>query len=89
MVAPLALGLFAGAAAIGGMYHVGQAYENRRYWDSYFKNTRRSPRYRYRSGYSNLGYYYAATSAAAYGASFYSPATTYGYRYYEPDYMYG
>lgn len=64
--------LVAGAALVGGLYEVGKAYENRRYWDSYRRNTGRSPRWYFRSGYSNLGSYsriigYSAAMPWSYG----------------------
>lgn len=51
MVAPLAVGLIAVGSAMSGVYNVGKAVENRRYWSEYRRNTHFTPRYPWRSGY--------------------------------------
>lgn len=72
MVLPLlAAGLIAGGSALSGVYSVGKAVENRRYWSEYYKNTHRSPRYRWRSGYYD---YLNASGSAMRSAGF-----SYGY----------
>lgn len=54
LVAPLIAGAYAAFAlgsVVSGGYHVGKALETRRYWQDYYRNTRRSPRYPFRVGY--------------------------------------
>lgn len=53
---------------VGGMYNVGKAIENQRYWDTYRKNTHRSPRYPYRSGlYDSYKYFASGVGRLSYG----------------------
>lgn len=40
-----------GSNALSGLYNVGRAVDNKRFWDDYYKNTGFKPRYPYRSGY--------------------------------------
>lgn len=47
----LAGGLVAGGSALSGIYRVGKALENRRYWDAYYRNTGYRPLYPFRAGY--------------------------------------
>lgn len=55
-----------GSAIAGGVYSAGKGFENQRYWDDYYKNTHRRPKYRFRSGYNNtFGYYSSAVGRFA------------------------
>ena len=66
MVVPLLVAATLGlASAIGGVYEVGKAVENKRYWDTYYRNTHRLPRYGYRTGYYNYGNYARAAQKFA------------------------
>lgn len=71
MVAPLAVGLIAAGSALSGVYNVGKAVENRRFWSEYYKNTHFAPRYPFRSGYYD---YIGETGYAIRNAGF-----SYGY----------
>lgn len=51
MVAPLVAGLVAVGSAMTGVYHVGKAVENARYWSEYTRNTGFAPKYPWRTGY--------------------------------------
>lgn len=42
--------LFGAGALMGGIYNAGQAYDNYRYWQDYYRNTGYRPRYPFRSG---------------------------------------
>lgn len=68
MVAPLVAigaGLMAGGTAVKSYYDIRKAYETRRYWNDYYKNTGVKPKYPYRSGYYDI---YAAYGSALRGA---------------------
>lgn len=42
--------LMGAGALVGGIYSVGQAVENNRYWNDYYRNTGFRPRYPFRAG---------------------------------------
>lgn len=55
--------------SIGGLYSVGKAYDNFRFWEDYRRNTHRSPKYPWRSGYyDSFGYYANAVKELGYSA---------------------
>lgn len=55
----LASGLIVGSNAVAGLYHVGKAQDNRRFWRDYYKNTGVRPKYPYRAGVYDYLYDYA------------------------------
>lgn len=72
MVLPaLAVGLIASGTFASGVYHVGKAVEQRKYWNDYRNRTGYTPRYPFRRGYYD---YLGATGrmssslAGSYGA---------------------
>lgn len=83
------LGLSAG---LGGIYEVGRIAENKRYWETYRKNTGVTPRYPYRTGFNNLGGYASALGRIGFASSLYrpwnDPVPDYGYWSYDIGYMY-
>lgn len=69
----LAAGLIGAGSVLSGGVSVGKAFENRKYWDEYYRNTGYRARYPYRSGYNDI---YGAighglgTTGALYGSMY-------------------
>ena len=90
---PLMAGAIGLTSAVGGIYGIGQAFENKRYWDTYYRNTGRKPRYPYRTGYYN--YNNIAQSLGRFGIAggMISPweemPPAYGFESYRAGGMYG
>lgn len=62
--------LFAVASAgLGAYYTVGQFRDNKKYWNDYYRNTGRRPRYAYKSGSYDWMKYGARSLGSIYGVS--------------------
>lgn len=58
MAFPLLLGVGGLSSSLSTVYHVGKGFENRQFWNDYYRNTGYRPRYPFRSGaYDDLNEY--------------------------------